>query len=183
MISRLLNLEVAKNGHNLVWYLMSSKGKKYTKISPLPFLDYFFTTKRGVGKVEVAYPELKYSISKMNKNHVFSEYKDRNEAAYKVELASPRIKNGIRQTMEKKPNYLLLYEADVDFIDLVLKDLGISEYIDDEPIIPTPVTAEYVEEHLPDFAPVLHAFFDFETDDRLEKRRKSNFKGFAKSDT
>ncbi|KKN39532.1 hypothetical protein LCGC14_0742250 [marine sediment metagenome] len=178
MISRILNVVVSPQRNKLIWYLMGQNGKKYSELTPLPFLDYFFCSSEEISLILKHYPELQLSFNTME-NHYFAEYKDRDKKVVKVETRMPNLKNGMRIKLEEEEN-ILICEADVDYVDLVLKDLGLSEFVKIIKEVPHPVKPIDVPA---DFPPILMAFADFETDDRSSSIRASNYKTFAKPDT
>ena len=178
MISRILNVVVSSQRNKLIWHLMGQNGKKYSELTPLPFLDYFFCSEKEIPLILKHYPELQLSFNVVD-NHYFAEYKDKDKKVVKVEVRMPNLKNGMRINLEEEEN-ILICEADVDYIDLVLKDLGLSEFVKIIKGVPHPVKPVNVPA---DFPPILMAFADFETDDRPSSIRASNYKTFAKPDT
>ncbi len=173
MIYRILNIELLQT-LKLKWYLMDSNRNKFSYVTELPFKDYFFVTQNMIEPLKTQFPDTEFEISETD--YHFAKFKDRNEKAYKVEINNPYTKTNVRIVMEEEHD-MLISEGDINYVDLVMKDMDIRDYV-------TIKDGIVLRADDPDDFPELRvAFYDIETDDRPHILQKSEYEQFAKVDT
>jgi len=155
----------------LKWWLVSNvKGKvrAFSYMTPLPFKDYFFCNRTQKNLIENLYPTLDI----MRTDFVFADHFRRGQDVYQVNL-SPYRKSKIRVELETEFGELIS-EADVGYIDLVFKDLGIYSAVE--------ISNGQIQACEDFDIDIPHCFFDIETEDRPKILNKSEYKTFAKPD-
>ena len=159
----------------LRWYLKDKNGTKFVKTTKLPFRDYFFCTEKQRDLIYKIMPEKQFAAIEMPPTHKFARFKHKDEKVYAINLHAPYQKKKIAVKLEEETGELVS-EADVSYIDLMLKDLGIKTYVKFAGGLP--VACGIPE----DFPPLRIAYFDFETDDRQRILKESKYESFAKPD-
>ncbi len=176
MIARILNVKLLQT-LKLKWFLMDKNGSKFSYVTELPFKDYFFCRATDIPILKDQFPDTEFETQGMSPlTHQFEIWKDKQDMMWKVSINNPFTKYLIRSTMEDEHN-ILLYEADIQYVDLVLKDLNIYSYVEFKNGVPSGVDAP------DDFPELKVAYFDFETDDRQSSIVASELEDFAKIDT
>jgi DNA polymerase elongation subunit (family B) len=158
------------------WYLQNSDGNVFAITTKQPIKDYFFATEDQVELLKVHYPKQPFNITKLDMaTHRFEKWEHRNDQPYRVTMNRPYVKGKYRREILEEYNELL-FEADVSYKDLILKDLGISEWVTiiNGMVYPTNAPKE--------FPPLKQVIIDFETDDRNEIIDSSKQKDFCKWD-